>query len=314
MTQSDVNKANLSEEDYLRKHIEGLERNKQPQNIGGVERITPVNSLVSDLEYFTFDVSGLPCGVFYPAGTTIQVRPCQTKEIQAYSMVDDNNLHDIIEKMNDMLASCVRVKYLNGDVAPYTHVRDQDRFFLIFLIRELTFQKGNMLNTKATCSCGNEVSIEFKRENFRFYETDEKIMKYYDNVNNCFTFKTKQGDVFSVAPPTIGIQKSFTEWIIKENSQKNKLNMSLLKIIPFMLVGKTSITFDEIKKEEKNYQNMDMMSFQFLNDVVSRLTFGIESLANTCVCGQEVRTPMTFPNGASGIFLISNPFEQFIEE
>ena len=33
--------------------------------------------------------------------------------------------------------------------------------------------------------------LNLKRENFRFYETDEKIMKYYDNVNNCFTFKTK---------------------------------------------------------------------------------------------------------------------------
>ncbi|MFM7986884.1 MAG: hypothetical protein ACKPKO_46980, partial [Candidatus Fonsibacter sp.] len=81
----------------------------------------------NDLQFFNFDIKDLPCGKFYPVGSLIMVRPAQVKEIQAYSMVDDNNFYDIVEKMNGMLQSCVRIKYSDGKVGSFLEIKDQDR-------------------------------------------------------------------------------------------------------------------------------------------------------------------------------------------
>jgi hypothetical protein len=316
---SEQNKSNLSEEDYLRMHLEGLESGKQQQDQPTFQQpkvnVQVDNSRASDLQYFAFDVKEFPCGIFYPSGTTIQVRPSQVKEIQAYSMVDDNNFYDIVEKMNDMLSSCTRVKYLDGNIGSYLDIRDPDRYYLIFLIRELTFQKGSSLTTNANCSCNAEVKIELVRENFKSFETPQKIKKYFDPQTRSFKFSVKNGKTFNLAPPTIGLQKSFTEYIIKENQEKRKPNLSFLKIIPFLLYDRTNITIDGIKSKLVEYEKMDDVSFQFLNSAVEKMTFGIEKLSKKCeTCGLEVHTDMIFPNGPSAIFVVHDAFDQFIEE
>ena len=311
---------NLSEEEYLRRHLESLEQNKtvQPQQQQQQQQKKSANSVeqsrASDLHYFAFDAREFPCGIFYPAGSTIQVRASQVKEIQAYSMVDDNNFYDIVEKMNDMLSSCVRIKHLDGTIGSYLDLRDPDRYYLIFLIRELTFQKGSVLTTKVNCSCGLEVSVELKRENFKFFEPTDRIMEFFDSVSGSFRFEIKTGQVFNLAPPTIGVQKSFTDYIVKENAEKRKPNLSFLKIIPFMLPDRNSITIEGIKSKLDEFQKMDDIPFQFLNSAVEKLTFGIEKLESQCQCGLEIHTDMIFPDGPSAVFVVHDAFEQFIKE
>lgn len=309
----------FNEEEYLRKHLEDLEKSKSnnTNQVPSFENVKSENTRTSDLQYLSFDIKEFPAGIFYPAGTTIQVRAAQTAEIQAYSMVDDNNFYDIVEKMNDMLASCVRVKYPDGRVSSYLDLRDPDRYYLIFLIRELTFQKGNVLAAKSTCSCGKEVQIELKRENFIKYEIDEKIKDYFNPSLNCFTFELTNDEVFNLAPPKIGLQKSFTDFIIKENAEKRKPNLSFLKIVPFTLFDRNSITIEGIKSKLVDFTNPNKMgdvSFQFLNSAVEKMTFGIKQLRKECDCGLEVRSDMVFPNGPSAIFVIHDAFEKFIKK
>jgi hypothetical protein len=311
---------NFNEEDYLRKHLEDLEnsKSKNTNTEQSFENLRQENVRTSDLHYLSFDVKEFPAGIFYPAGTTIQVRAAQTAEIQAYSMVDDNNFYDIVEKMNDMLASCVRIKYADGKISSYLDIRDPDRYYLIFLIRELTFQKGNVLATKKTCSCNHEIQIELKRENFIKYEIDEKIKNYFNPALNCFTFELTNDEVFNLAPPKIGLQKSFTDYIIKENAEKKKPNLSFLKIIPFTLFDRNSITIEGIKSKLSDFTNPNKMSdvsFQFLNSAAEKITFGIKELKKECDnCGLEVRSDMVFPNGPSAIFVIHDAFEKFIKK
>ena len=311
------NNDNLSEEDYLKKHLGDIESNHYNSDIpiNNEEKVETDSSKVEELNYFNFSVDQLPCGQFYPKGTLIMVRPAQVREIQAYSMVDDNNFYDIVEKMNDMLQSCIRVKYTDGTVGSYLEVKDQDRLFLIFLIRELTFQQGNELSVKAKSPCDDgEVNVELKRENFVFHQANEKLDKFYNKSSFSYSFKLKNGKKYEMAPPTIGIQKSFTDYIVKENQEEKSPNLSFLKIIPFMLPGRKSISYDGIKSKLKEFQEMDDVSFQFLNSAVSKMTFGIKELKKQSECGQEIRTKMTFPNGASGIFVIHDAFEAYIEE
>lgn len=301
-----------SEEEYLKKHINSIEKNDESHQ---KNENTLNNSRTTDLQFLSFDINELPCGQFYPQGTSLMVRAAQVREIQSYSMVDDNNFIDVVEKMNDMLQSCVRVKYTDGKMGSYLDIKDQDRLYLIFLIRELTFQQGTALSVEHKCSCGTINSVELLRKNFRFHEIDSNIQRYFDKGRNCFVFLTKNNKQFEITPPNIGLQKSFTEYIIKENNDKRTPNLAFLKIIPFMLNGITSLTYESIKSKVSDFENMDDISFQFLNAVVSKMNFGIKDLSKNCnSCGLEIRTEMTFPNGTSGIFVVHDAFEAFIKE
>jgi len=307
---------NMSEEEYLKKHIGNLESSKNQNNsdIPFVEQPKIDNTRTTDLQYFNFDIKELPCGTFYPAGTVFMVRPAQVKEIQSYSMVDDQNFYDIVEKMNDILQSCVRIKYSDGKMGSYLDVKDQDRLFLIFLIRELTFQQGNSLTVTTKCGCGEELQLELKRDHFSFHEIDEKLDRYFSNSTRSYHFTTVNGKEFELTPPNIGLQKAFTDYILKENNEKRTPNLSFLKIIPFMLAGRTSVTYEGIKSKLKEFEEIDDISFQFLNAAVGKMTFGIKELKKKCSCGEEVHTDMQFPNGASGIFVIHDAFEAYIKE
>ena len=306
----------MSEEDYLKKHLGNLDNPKNIMNndIPFVAQPKVDNTRTTDLQFFNFDIKELPCGEFYPSGTVFMVRPAQVREIQSYSMVDDNNFYDIVEKMNDILQSCVRVKYSDGKVGSYIEVKDQDRLFLVFLIRELTFQQGNSLTVNSKCSCGQDVQMELKRDSFSFHEIDEKLERYFSASTRTYHFSTINGREFELTPPNIGLQKSFTEYILKESNEKRTPNLSFLKIIPFMLAGRTSITYEGIKAKLKEFEEIDDISFQFLNAAVGKMTFGIKELKKKCSCGEEVHTDMQFPNGASSIFVIHDAFEAYIKE
>ena len=313
----------MNDEDYLRKHLEELEQSKRAQETTQftntdipfeVKESHAENTKASDLQFFNFDIKELPCGRFYPQGSALMIRPAQVREIQAYSMVDDNNFYDIVEKMNDMLQSCVRIKYSDGKINSYLEVKDQDRLYLIFLIRELTFQQGNSLQVNTICGCGQEIAVDLKRDNFVFHDIDEKLARFYNKNTGSYHFTTVNGKTFEMTPPNIGLQKAFTEYIVKENNEKRTPNLAFLKIIPFMLTGRSNITYDGIKAKLKEFEQMDQVTFQFLNAAVGKMTFGIKELKKNCECGEEVHTDMQFPNGASSIFVIHDAFEAYIKE
>ncbi len=313
---SNNDKEIMSEEEYLKKHLGQIENSNNSTNsdIPFVTQPKVDTTRTTDLQFFNFDIKELPCGQFYPTGTIFMVRPAQVKEIQSYSMVDDNNFYDIVEKMNDILQACVRVKYSDGKMGSFIDIKDQDRLFLIFLIRELTFQQGNSLTVTTRCTCGNELNVELKRDHFVYHEIDEKLDRFFSPSTRSYHFSTVNGKEFELTPPNIGLQKSFTDYILKENNEKRTPNLSFLKIIPFMLSGRTSITYEGIKAKLKEFEEIDDISFQFLNAAVSKMTFGIKELKKKCSCGEEVHTEMQFPNGASGIFVIHDAFEAYIKE
>jgi hypothetical protein len=314
-----TNEENLSEEDYLKKYLQETNVGNNNSNEDKTE-ITDAQQWdtgrATDLQFFAFDAKTFPLGIFYPEGTKILIRAAQVREIQAYSMVDDTNFYDIIEKMNDMLSNCVRIKYPDKDLpVSYLDLKDGDRYYAIFLIRELTFQKGNDLVSEVSCNCGETVKIEMRRNNFVIYEQPEKLADFFNQQTKKYELKTKTGSRFSIGIPNIGLQKSFSKYIIDEAKKKKISNMSFLKIVPFTISDKISITGEGIEKYLKEFQNMNETDFQFLNSVVNMLKFGIKEVKKSChACGTEVHTDFTFPERASGIFIIQDAFDKFIQK
>lgn len=276
----------------------------------------------SSLEYLSVDLNLLPLGEFYQDGLKIKIRAAKVHEVQAYSVVDDKNFLDVTEKMNQLLSSCVKVTLPNGNNGSYKDIKDGDRLSIIFMIRELTFQKGASLAKEVTCPhCNWEFSIPFRSTSngeyprtFEKHEMPENIKKFFNKELKCFEFNIN-GVVYRLAPPNIGIQEIFYGDIkTKVQSQKNP-NVSFLKIIPFMLWDRTSITEDGIKAKEDEFKRMDMYTFQVINKAVDNMVFGLKGIKMNCPeCQGEVHSDMTFPNGASSLFVISDPFDDFIKK
>lgn len=262
------------------------------------------------LNYITVDLSVLPAGLFYKPGTTIMIRAASVAEVQAYSAIDDQNFLDVTDKMNEMLGRCVRIKHPGGMVGTYKDLKDNDRLFLIFMIRELTFQKNSNLAKDVTCSnCKTEFKIQFRStpapdspKTFVNYEMDKEIEPYFNKQDRTFDFVIND-KLWKLAPPCISLQEIFFK-NIKEKVQGDKNpNVSFLKIIPFTLWDRKTISEEGIKAKEEEFKNLDMDTFLLLDEVVSKMLFGIKELSQNCpTCGEEVHTDMTFPKGASSIF------------
>ncbi len=290
----------------------------------------PIENNFDDLgkpnnEFMVIPLDLLPCGNFYTQGTKISIRGAKVQEVQEYSVVDDKNYIDITDKMNGILKTCV--KFINPDSSQgsYKNVKDSDRLYLIFMIRELTFPGGKNLSKDVTCPhCHNEFSIEFrathseqKHKTFVNHDMPEKIDKFFDEFDKVYKIPLKDKDgnniPYEFAPPTIGLQEVlFSDIKLKVQLEKEP-NVAFLKIIPFQLHDKVSITPEGIKAKEQEFKSMSMTNFQILNQVINQMMFGIKELKTNCVeCGQEVRTDMSFPDGASSLFVISDAFEQLI--
>ena len=273
----------------------------------------------NNLDYLNVDLSALPLGIFYKPGFSIKIRSAKVAEVQAYSVVDDKNLVDVTEKMNQLLSSCVRVTLSNGTRGSYKDIKDGDRLQLIFMIRELTFQSGNSLAKDVICEyCNHEFKIPFRatanatnQRTFTEHEFPEELKKFFNTDKRIFEFNINNV-IFKLAPPTIGIQETIYKYIEKLVKDKKTPNVSYLKIIPFLLYDRITITDKGIITKEDEFKRFDMKTFQILNHAVDKMVFGLKGLKMKCPeCGQEVHTDMTFPDGASSLFVISNPFDYF---
>jgi len=175
--------------DFLNQFIDDRTSNLN-QNVGEIKDMmvnqTNAQSSQSTLGFLSVDLKILPSGIFYKPGTQIKIKAATVSEVQAYSVVDDANMIDVTEKMNQMLSSCVKIIHPNASIGSYKDLKDADRIFLIFMIRELTFQQGCNLAKDVTCnSCGTDFKINFRStgnasqpKSFICYEMDEKLLKY----------------------------------------------------------------------------------------------------------------------------------------
>lgn len=278
-----------------------------------------LDNKVPSNEYMMVPLEILPCGLFYKNGTRISIRAARVQEVQAYSVVDDNNYLDITEKMNQILASCVKFYHPNGGQGSYKDLKDGDRLFLIFMIREMTFPGGKNLTKEVTChNCSNEFKMELRatssdkvQKSFVNYEMPEKLAKFFDTEERLFVF-TIDGIDYKLAPPSIGIQEAFFGDIKTKIQGDKNPNVAFLKLASFMLHDRTKITDDGIKSKEQEFKRMDMKTFQILNHAVNQMLFGIKEMKNDCPsCGVEVHTDMSFPSGASNIFVIPNAIDEY---
>lgn len=290
----------------------GLGRVKLGRSDDEFEEIRQLNEKMG---YIPLIISNLPSqGKFYRNDLQISIRAARVAEIRDFSTMDENNLFDVDEKLNNILATCVKVEFA-GRRGSYKDLLEEDRLFIILSVRELSFKTGeNKLIMKANCrSCSHENEYELKTTTLQYYDSSE-LGKYYDDEMKAFTFSTKTEGSVVMCPPTIGVMRTITDFIKNKEGKKEKWDKSFLQILPYLHREWRGFDDKAIFQMNIEFNGWSEKKFSIVYRLAEKMRIGVKQELNMlCTnCEAEVAVPVTFPGGVKSLFVVSDIFTELL--
>ncbi len=273
------------------------------------------NAQMPDQGWKNLPLDALPSrGLFYPDGTVISFKQATVKEIRYFSTIDEDDWIDGDQKINYILESCSKMRIPGNPMSSWKDLQDIDRFYLVFCIRESTFSKGeNKLTMSIACDqCPNVDQIELTKDNLGFFRIDERLMKYYDPLEKTFMIQTKDGDIFPMYLPTIGVGIFIKNYVNTKRQNREYFDKTFIRMAPFLF--KEWRTLNEVaykaKNEETfNYGHKKLSVFSGIVDIFAKSIS--TDIRHTCsTCSSEVSVPITFQGGAKSLFLYTDVFAE----
>lgn len=307
---------------YEAQSIPKDDQQTQPTSLGKSQKMT-MEAPPSNLGWKNIPSSFLPSGgMFYPEGTKIAIRSAEVKEIRHYSTIDDEDKLDIEEKLSYILERCCRIDFPTEGVVSYRDLKQEDRFFIIMAIRDLTFTKGeNMIilkpykKCKSLPDCPFASGIELRTGVLSSYDIDSEILRYYDPTSRCFVFSPKKiAKRIEMYIPSIGVTQEISNFIREASKRKIDVDDGFISIAPFLFSDWRELTFERILgklREIDNFWSKEEYSLHF--ELSERIKIGtnLEVKLECPVCGEkEVTASITFPRGLRSLFVISDIFRE----
>jgi hypothetical protein len=286
-------------------------------------KVEPTFSPGMEIGWKNLPLTILPSGgLFYPEGTKVAIRPAETKEIRHFSSIDEDDLLDLNEKLNFVIEKCSVVNFPNSGVVSYKDLKQEDRFFLIMAIRDLTFLQGEnriILTPETGCkdkkSCPINSGIELRTGVLSSYKIDPRVMKYYSPVTRNFVFPVKKiGKEISMFVPSIGVMDAVSSFVVDCGRRGIEVGDDFIKIAPFLFQDWRGLTPEKImtKMEESDVWSKEEFSLYY--QLCESIKIGTELDVNlSCpTCGAEVTAPITFPGGFKSLFVITDIFRELL--
>lgn len=303
-------------------------QNNPGSNASSISSLGKAQSLNKPLSYDmgwkNIPVNVLPSGgFFYPEGTKIAIRPAEVREIRHFSTIDEDDNLDIEEKLTHVIDRCCRMDFPGEGVVSYKDLKQEDRFFIIMAIRDLTFVKGEnsillkpYKKCKNTPECPFRDGIELRTGVLSSYEIDQQVMKYYSIESRSFIFNIKKIEKsIELFIPSIGVTQEIASFV-RECAKRNiNVDEGFLKISPFLFDDWRDLSFDIInrKMRESDYWTKEEYSLYF--ELSERIKMGtkLEVTQKCPICGdEEVTASISFPGGIRSLFVISDIFRELL--
>lgn len=312
----------MAEEQNYQEAFDQMEESTSPTpSLGKVkvgrtdEEFEDIRQINEKLGYIPLLVANLPSqGKFYRNDMQISIRAARVAEIRDFSTMDENNLFDVDEKLNNILATCVRIEF-TGRRGSYKDLLEEDRLFVILSVRELTFKTGeNKLIMKSRCKhCGHDNEFELKTTTLQYHDSSE-ISKYYDAEMKAFIFSTKTEGSVVMAPPTIGVMRVITELIKTKEEKKEKWDKSFLQVLPYLHREWRGFDDKAIFQMNIEFNGWSEKKFSIVYRLAEKMRIGVkQELDMLCAnCDAEVAVPVTFPGGVKSLFVVSDIFEELL--
>ena len=262
-------------------------------------------------------------GLFYPEGTRMAIRPSDVKEIRHFSTIDEEDRLDIERKLSFILERCLRIDFPNEGVVSYKDLKQEDRFYIIMAIRDLTFLRGEnslMLIPNKRCEnteeCKLSEGFELRSGNLSSYELDPEILKRYNPETRSFIFTFRDtNESFEVFVPSIGVTQALSDFSSTCDSRKIEIEDGFLEIAPFIISEWRGLNFSTISSIMRASTEWDKRQFSLLYQISEKIKIGTKTEAKQkCfTCGEgEVTAEITFPGGIRSLFLISDIFTELL--
>ena len=261
--------------------------------------------------------------MFYPEDWQFRIRPATVEAIRNWSTIDDENMNSIDRVFNEVLKSCFAIVTANGPL-PWYNINAWDRFWFILLIREYTFQKGESAieYTEDCANCDNPVQFKLTSGSLLFDMPDKEVMPMFDKATrNWIIDPSEYGlemEPIRLYLPTLEKDINVKQWAInryQENPNKD-IDPVLIRFLPWFVpkISKDdTIAQRQIKEFKFKFESWDIDTFNFMNDVITNImvTPGTKLIQKCPTCGEEVTSPIRFPNGPSSLFAIKSKFKKF---
>lgn len=294
-----------------------------PTLSSNLENPAPRDFGPSDLGWKNLPPSLLPSGgLFYPDGTQIAIRPAEVKEIRHFSTIDETDMLDIDTKLNLILERCCVIKFPQYGVVSYKEIKQEDRFFIIMTIRDLTFVRGEnmiVLKPKTTCKTGDcpfQNGIELRTGVLSKYTIDDKLMSYYSKSERKFVLNVpKLSRTIKMTVPSIGVIDAISTYARNRIRQGKDVDESFIKIAPYLYEDWRQLTEQKLSELEEESNSWSKEEFSIFFQVTDLLKIGTKLEVNLpcSKCGaQEVTAPISFPDGIRSLFLISDIFGELL--
>lgn len=266
-------------------------------------------------------VDNLPSnGLFYPEGTTLEIKAASVGEIRHFSTIDEQDPLDLDDKLNLIVEKCMRLRFPDRN-ASYRDLKEEDRFYIIFAIRELTFKEGEnklFINVRCGATCLGDGSfqekIEMKKENFEYYKIDPKLMQYYD-PNACgFVINSEKAGTIKLYVPSLGVT-SFIKNYLRERIQRREFyDKAFIKVAPFLFDDWRTLNEAKFQQMQKESLSWNVYKLSAILKIAEKIRFGAKTeLKRQCdKCGAEVAAPLAFPGGIKSLFLPADPLDDLL--
>lgn len=287
-------------------------KNTQPVSespITNVKRPDDGLHYADNLGYINVDVKSLPTGgLFYPDDTKILIRAARGNEIKHWSTMNDQDLDQLSQVddiLNYIIEKCVSVKMPNQPGGgSWKDIKDVDRFYLLFAIRDFTFPDGD---NELMVPISEAKNIPVTKEMIDFIKIPDEIMKYYSNEEKCFVFDLPSRKLHMYIP-SLGA----TQWLknyaqakttAREGFDQDFLIFAPMLISDFRLLSQRA--YEGMVEESTMWTAKEWSLISYIRDTLASVSE--PKLTYTDENGAEVTIPLTFRGGIKALFTVQDP-------
>jgi hypothetical protein len=283
---------------------------EQPKSLGKVQLHEEEKTIIEDIGWVRIKLDTLPSqGYFYPKGTEITIRSASVGEIRHWSTIDDEDLLSLDDALNRLVDKCCKVRF-PGIMGSFKDIKEIDRFFIVFAIREYTFKRGeNVLNATFSCkNCGKTESRSIIKEMLSYYIPADELQPRFSEDERCFHLKLSNGEEIKLYLPTLGVMTFMKSYIREKTQSREEYDKAFLKWAPFVFA-------DWRVLNEASYAKALQDSYAWSIDKISVVDWFVDQMQKTikaelkheCTgCATEVTAPISFRGGVKSLFLISD--------
>ena len=270
----------------------------------------PTTNLVDELGWIRIKPETLPSqGAFYPQGTEITIRSALVAEIRHWSTLDEEDILSLDDALNRIVDRCCKVRFPHM-MGSFKDLKEIDRFFIVFAIRDYTFKKGeNALNVTFECKgCGKKETRSIVKEMLSYYVPADELQPRFSVDERCFHLKMRTGEEMKLYLPTLGVMSYIKGYIREKQQTREDYDKAFMKWAPFIFPDWRLLNNASYMQALQDSYTWSIDKISVMDWFVDQMQSTIKAeLKNQCTgCGQEVSAPISFRGGIKSLFLISD--------